>query len=236
MGPPIERWGCAARVQPLTGGHRNLVFRTFGLPRDLVFKSTRRSPEALHWLLPVQEHARAAGFVVPSLIESLEGQLVVDGWTCEAFVEGETFLPEDMPTLLPQLAAFHAATAGVVQRPGFLSSCALLAQDVGADVDLRAMPSALVLRCRAAWRAVASGAEAVIHGDLTCGNLIRCRDGRTALIDWDECRRDLVLFDLGPLRDGSDAEKRARLAWEIACTWLVEPEYAKELVRHMSLK
>ncbi len=234
MRPPIERWGVAAPVQPLAGGHRNLVFRTLGLPRDLVFKSTRRSAEALHWLLPVQEHARAAGFVVSALIESLEGQLVADGWTCEPFEEGEAVLPEDMPALLPQVAAFHAATADVAQRPGFLSSGALLVQDMGADIDLRAMPGALVLRCRAAWRAVAAGAEAVIHGDLTRGNLIRCRDGRTALIDWDECRRDLVVFDLGPLREGDGAEKRARLAWEIACCWLVEPEHAKDLARHMA--
>ena len=59
--PPIEHWGVAAELRPLKGGHRNLAFRTVGLRQDLVFKFTRRSGDAMDWLLNVHDLARRAG-------------------------------------------------------------------------------------------------------------------------------------------------------------------------------
>lgn len=227
MRPPIERWGVTAVVQPLLGGHRNLVFRTQGLSRNLVFKSTRRTTAAIHWLVQVQQIARQSGFVVPEMLESCNGQLVDEGWTCETHVEGVPFAPDEMPTIHPLISRFHSATIDVPQRPGFLSSKALLNNVSGGDVDLEAMPTELASRCRRSWRAVSDRKEAVIHGDLNSGNLIRCLDGRAALIDWDECRRDLIVFDLVPLGEGDEEERKACLAWEVACSWLVEPNYAQ---------
>lgn len=227
MRPPIERWGVAAELLPLLGGHRNLAFRTLGLRRNLVFKSTGRAPAAVFWLLNIQQIARQSGFVVPELIESRGGQLVEEGWTCETHVEGSQFTPDEIPSILPLVSQFHIATANLPQRPGFLSSCELLNETSGGDVDLDAMPNELLFRCREAWRAVSDRQEAVIHGDLNPGNLIRCSDGRAALLDWDECRRDLILFDLVPLRAGDEKERKASLAWEVACSWGVEPDYAK---------
>nr|WP_284739617.1 aminoglycoside phosphotransferase family protein [Rhizobium sp. CG5] len=231
--PPVDRWGVTAELLPLVGGHRNLAFKTLGLPRELVFKTTRRTTAAILWLVQVQQIARQHGFVVPELIESRWGQLVEDGWTCETHVEGTSFAPEEMPAILPLISDFHAATADLPQRPGFLSSVALLDEVSGGDVDLDTMPVQLVSRCREAWRGVQDRKDAIIHGDLNPGNLIRCSDGRTALIDWDECRRDLVLFDLGTLREGDEAERKARLAWEVACSWLVEPDHAKEIAAQL---
>ncbi|MEX0319105.1 MAG: phosphotransferase [Ruegeria sp.] len=72
------------------------------------------------------------------------------------------------------------------------------------------MPNDLALDCRTTWRAVSDRPEAVIHGDLNHKNTLRCPDGLIALVDWDECRRDLVLFDLGPLCEGDEKEQRAR--------------------------
>lgn len=233
MQPPIERWGVVADLRPLAGGHRNQAFRTVGLARELVFKSTRRSSAAILWLVKVQQIARQSGFVVPDMIRCLDGDHVADRWTCEPLVEGRPFEPEEMPTILPLVSAFHTATLTVRQRPGFLSSRALLRKTVGGDVDLTAMPTELVARCRDAWCNVSDRTMAVVHGDLNCTNLIRCPDGRAALIDWDECRRDLVLFDLGPLGQGCDAERRARLAWEVACSWVLEPDHAKSCAAHV---
>jgi Ser/Thr protein kinase RdoA (MazF antagonist) len=204
-----------------------LAFRTLGLRRNLVFKSTRRAAAAVLWLVNIQQIVRQSGFAVPELIESREGKFVEEGWTCETYVEGRPFTPDEVPAILPLVSQFHIATADLPQRPGFLSSRALLKEVSGGDVDLNAMPTDLVTRCRKAWRAVSERQEAVIHGDLNAGNLIRCPDGRTALLDWDECRRDLILFDLGPLREGDAKERKARLAWEVACSWGVEPDYAK---------
>nr|WP_286193432.1 phosphotransferase [Boseongicola sp. H5] len=91
------------------------------------------------------------------------------------------------------------------------------------------MPPSLVARCRKSWSAMSGQRQAVIHGDINPGNLIRCVDGRTALIDWDECRRDLVLFDTAMLGDCSEEEQSARLAWEVACSWQLEPDYARRI-------
>lgn len=231
--PPTAHWGVTADLQRLAGGHRNLAFRTLGLQRELVFKSTRRSPADIGWVLDVQHIARRSGFVVPLVIESLNNRIIEDGWTCETFIEGSQFTPDALPAILPQISAFHEATSGMAQRPGFLSSQALLEQAAGGDVDLDSMPPDLVSLCRDAWRAVSTRSEAVVHGDLNAGNLLRCRDGRAALLDWDECRRDLTLFDLGQLRDDDKDGCRARLAWEIACSWQIEPDHARSLARRL---
>ena len=210
-----------------------MIYRTVGLDADLVFKSTKRTPSGIAWLQQVHQIARQSGFIVPFLRYSITGQLVEDGWTCESLVEGHPLSPEDLPSLLPLIERFHAATAQLPQRPGFLSSQELLVQAMGGDVSLDEMPRDLVVRCRAAWHSVAGQCEAVIHGDINPSNALRCPDGSIALIDWDECRRDLVLFDLGPLREGDDREQLARIAWEVACSWLIEPEHARQVAKHL---
>jgi hypothetical protein len=48
-----------------------------------------------------------------------------------------------------------------------------------------------------------------------------------------ECRRDLPLFDLGQMRVSDEVERRARLAWEVACSWLIEPNHAKEVAARL---
>lgn len=231
--PPTWLWDVTAEVQPLTGGHRNLAFRTVGLAQDLVFKSTRRADAAHRWLLGVQELARVSGFVVPQMIPSRHVLMVDTGWTCETLLDGQTVAAQEMPLILPLIQRFHALTANLRQRPGFRSSRALLRARAGGDVDLDAMPPALARACRAAWKAVAAGPDSVVHGDLNPGNLLRCADGRIALLDWDECRRDLVAFDLGQLRAPDPAEARALLAWEVACSWQIEPDHARWLAQRL---
>lgn len=231
--PPFALGGLDCALQPLPGGHRNLAFRTLGLAQDLVFKSTRRSPQAIAWLGRVHRLARQAGFAVPALRPSRRGALVEAGWTCEPFVQGRPFAAADLPGLLPQITAFHRLAADLPQRPGFASSQALLRQGSGGDVDLVAMPRDLAEICRQAWRAIGSPPETVVHGDLTAGNLLHGPGGRPALLDWDECRRDLPLFDLAQLAPQGPAEQRACLAWEVACSWQIEPDHARRLATRL---
>lgn len=235
MRPPIESWGIDAGLRPLAGGHRNLAFVTActGSGRQLVFKSTRRSEAALEWLSEVQKIAEGVGFVVPKLIASQDGKLVESGWTCEPYVDGNLLSADELPSIRPQIVAFHAATKGIAQRPGFLSSQDLIELEHGGDVDLRTMPADLVVRCRGLWSAVSEQTEAIIHGDINPGNLIRCSDGKIALIDWDECRRDLVLFDLAVLGASNEKEQSARLAWEVACSWELEPDHARQIASRL---
>ena len=229
--PPIGQWGVAAALVALSGGHRNTAFRTHVLARDLVFKSTRRSEAAIAWLVPVFELAAQSGFIVPWPMKSKRGRYVEDGWTCEMFIHGAMFRAEDMQGIGAQIAAFHAATRQIAQRPGFASAGALLQSDVGGDVDLRVMPREIAARCREAWSRIHRLPVCVVHGDLQPGNLLRVEGGQAALLDWDECRVDAGLFDDAAvgLAVADQAAERAVMAWEVACCWTLEPAYAREL-------
>ncbi len=232
--PPIGRWGVAAELVALSGGHRNSAFRTLGLARDLVFKTTRRSEDAISWLVPVFALAERSGFIVPGPMKSAHGRYVEDGWTCEPFIEGEMLRAEDMRGLGPPIAEFHAATRHIPQRPGFASAAELVVGDVGGDVDLRVMPAEIVARCRAAWSRIEGRPACVVHGDLQPGNLLRCEAGQVALLDWDECRVDAALFDgmlVGLAAD--EAARMAALAWEVASCWTLEPDYARRLAARL---
>lgn len=230
--PPTERWMLSAELVPLLGGHRNTVLRTIGLAENFVFKSTKRSPKSVEWLSEVHHLARQVGFVVPHQKRSLNGNLIEDGWTCEELIEGETALPSDLLQIEPILSEFHKETADLPQRPSFQSSKALRYLSAGGDIDLREMPRSLAHNFREAWDAVADRSEGIIHGDLNPGNVLKTNDGRFALIDWDESRRDLLLFDTGQIRADDKASHRARIAWEIATCWLVEPERARSLAEN----
>ncbi|NVK46427.1 MAG: phosphotransferase [Rhodobacteraceae bacterium] len=231
MLPPIHLWGLSAPLEPLGGGHRNAVFRTSELAQDLVFKSTRRTEAQLRWLTPVHDAAEAAGFTVPRLIPAQDGRLGAEGWTCEPLIEGRPFQPEDLPQIAERMDAFHRNASDLPQRPDFRSSRDLLAETSGGDVDLCALPADLLALCRKAWGAL-DGEIGVIHGDLTAGNLIQTEAG-PALIDWDEARRDDLAFDALRTRPetATAAEKTAALAWEVACSWQIEPDHAALVAR-----
>ncbi|MEL6566244.1 MAG: phosphotransferase [Pseudomonadota bacterium] len=224
MTAPLDAWGLTGTPQSLAGGHRNRVLRV----GPHVLKSTRRSEAAVAWLLPVLDAAASAGFVVAPPIRSAAGVLVVEGWTCEPFLPG---LPSDVAAVGDRIRAFHARARAMPQRPGFAGSQELLVRDQGGDVDLSRMPAPLVRELRAAWAGVAHVPQGVVHGDLGPGNLLCDADGRYGLIDWDEARRDLLIFDTGSGAPRDTATARAAQAWEIACCWQIEPGRARTLAR-----
>ena len=232
--PPADLWGlndfC---LEPVQGGHRNTVLRTTGTGPARVFKSTRRSEAAIAWLGPVLDAAEASGFVVARPIPSHRGRLVEAGWTCEPALEGAPFRPDDLPRIAPLLSAFLGRTRGLPQRPGFRSTAQLLHVPRGGDVDLTAMPPALVAACRKAWRGISTVPHAAVHGDLGAQNLLWCADDRPVLFDWDEARRDAPLLDLIQVRADRPmrAHDHAHMAWEIACCWRYEPTRARALAR-----
>jgi aminoglycoside phosphotransferase (APT) family kinase protein len=78
----------------------------------------------------------------------------------------------------------------------------------------------------------------VVHGDLSLSNLLVTPEGRVALLDWDETKVDVSLFDEAALPDyeegpGRIRGQRALLAWEVAVSWHVEPEYAGRLAAEL---
>jgi aminoglycoside phosphotransferase (APT) family kinase protein len=123
------------------------------------------------------------------------------------------------------LRRVHQLTRGWPQRPGWRSSTDLLTADSGTRIDLGAMPSEGVVRCRAAWSRLAGRETCVVHGDPNPGN-IRMNADRVALIDWDEAHVDVPDLDLVLPRDaaGLDADAydiaaQASAAWEAAVCW-----------------
>ncbi|MEH7826526.1 phosphotransferase [Gemmobacter denitrificans] len=224
--PDLSAFG-ATPLHPLSGGHRNAVWRADLAGRPMVAKSTRRSDAALRWLFPLQAAARQVGFIVPHLIETPSGP-APNGWTLEALVEGHAATAPALAALAPRISAFHATTGDLPQRPGF-ASCRELPQVLrGGDIDLTQLPNEVGEICASAWRGLA-GTDCAIHGDLCAANIILGPDG-PALIDWDEARKDLPFFDLVATSPMSADQKRAHLAWEVASCWQAEPTRARALL------
>ena len=128
---------------------------------------------------------------------------------------------------------FHTGTANFPQRPDFRSSHDLIKDSQGGDVDLSTMPSDLVKLCREMWAQVSDLPCSVIHGDLNQDNLLQTYQGKIVMLDWDECRRDVCAFDLGPITGQTGRTRRALIAWEVACAWQIEPDYAREMAQHL---
>ena len=229
----LEPWSKTRLLRKLPGGFRNEVYLVEHGSVHYVAKTTRRTLAQLKWLEPVQIAARKAGFVVPEFIKTYEGVISADGVTVETFVEGKPLSEDDLPSLLPQLETFQALTSDKPQRPGFASSRDLLHSSKGGDVDLTQMPSELVTTCREAWQILEDKPHCALHTDLNSSNVLRVADGRFALLDWDEARVDAGVFDTALLSEPSPDIKRALLAWEVACSWVLEPQHARKLAQSL---
>ncbi len=229
--PDLSAFGAVTLIAPLNGGQRKPIWRAELDGQPMVAKSTRRSEDALRWLLPLQAAARASGFLVPAMIETPRG-FAPNGWTLEPFVTGSPALPVQMHALHPAVRSMHRIVGAQPQRPGFASTRDLIAQAAGGDVDLAAMPADLVAQIRAAWGRM-TGSEVAIHGDICTGNLLMTAQG-PALVDWDAARRDLPIYDTGAVQTASPPQMRARLAWEIACSWVPKPARALALAANFA--
>lgn len=220
MTPPLDAWGLAGTPVPLLGGHRNTVLRV----ADHVVKSTRRTEGAAAWLLPVMDALAVHGLLAPRPLRSVDGRLVVEGWTCEPFVDGVPCATVSLRRAWPRLSK------SLGQRPGFAAALALQHISRGGDIDLSTMPPPLVRAIRKAWERLPRAVHCIVHGDLTRSNLIQTPDG-IAVIDWDEARLDHPGFDNVALGQATTAEARAAQAWETACCWQIEPHRARTLAR-----
>jgi len=231
--PDPAAWGLPDfSFEPLSGGHRNTVLRGVGPGSAYVFKTTTRSPQQLAWLARVKQPALEAGFVVALPQRTLSGAVAAAGWTMEPWVAGTPPGAGDLPRLRTAIASFHRRTIGMPQRPGFATARALLTEDRAGDVDLSQMPDTLQSMCRAAWAMLPEEQCCVIHADLNPSNILVTEAGRFALLDWDEARVDLPLFDRLALGETGDPQARcAALAFELATCWCIEPKRAHRLAR-----
>lgn len=222
----LKGWPDLELERPLVGGSRSEVWSGHfrGSTRRMVVRRSVRSERSRLWEWTLLQHLAAHGIGVPSLVAAADGGFDVDGWHLYPFIGGDPPEAED-PRLSETVARVHAVTTGWPQRPGSASAADLLTATAGGDVDLAVMPADLVDAIRRAWRAALDLAAdtAVVHGDIGPHNAVIDNRGRCVLLDWDEARVDAAWFDHG----GTETQRRAALAWEIATCWTVEPHYAR---------
>ncbi len=223
----LDRWGDdVVRVEPLTGGVANEVWSVRLGGRLAVARLGTRNDADLAWETGLLQHLDGVGLPVPVPIATTDGRLFADGLVVMTYVEGgPPRTAADWRRVAAVLRRLHRSTRGWPQRPGWRSSTDLLHAETGTRVDLGAMPSEGVARCRAAWARLAGRETSVVHGNPTPGN-IRVTADRVALIDWDEAHVDVPDLDLalpgnaaGLATVALDTATQASAAWEAAVCW-----------------
>jgi len=224
----LAQWGKdARRIEPLAGGSSNDIWSVEVGGRRAVARLGRRSDADLAWEAELLQFLDRNGLTVPVPIPTLDGRLFVDGLVVMEYMEGRPPQTEaDWRRVADVLRRLHELTQGWPQRPGWRSSADLLQVETGTRIDLAAMPSEAVARCRAAWRRLSGRQTAVVHGNPTNPGNIRVTADRIALIDWDEAHvdapdLDLVLpFNAAALEGvAHDMAAQASAAWEAAVCW-----------------
>jgi len=223
----LEQWGDdVALIERLAGGVANQVWSVRVNGQLAVARLGSRSDADLAWETDLLIHLDRAGLTVPVPIPTMYGRLFADGLVVMTFVEGGPPETEaDWRRVADTLRQLHRVTQDWPQRPGWRSSTDLLDAAVGTKVDLTAMPTEAVARCRAAWARLSGRPTCVVHGDPNPGN-IRLTAERVAMIDWDEAHVDVADLDLVLPHDAADLDDdrydiaaQASAAWEAAVCW-----------------
>jgi len=190
----LSQWGDdVARMEPLAGGIANDVWSVRVNGQPAVGRLGARSGADLAWETELLRYLDREGLTVPVPIPTTDGRLFADGVVVMTYVEGAPPETEgDWRRVADTLRQLHRLTPGWPQRPGWRSSTDLLHAETGTKIDLGAMPTEGVARCRAAWARLARGQRCVVHGDPNARN-IRMTVDRVAMIDWDESHVDVPI-------------------------------------------
>lgn len=223
----LELWGDAERIRPLAGGVANDVWSLRLGGRLVVGRLGRRSDADLAWEAALLQYLDREGMTVPVPLPTRDGRLFVDGLMVMTYVEGGP--PEgegDWRRVAEALRQLHRLTRNWPQRPGWRSSTDLLQAETGTRIDLSAMPTEAVARCRAAWARLSGRETCVVHGNPANPGNVRVTAERVGLIDWDEAHVDVPDLDLVLPHNAAGLEGKARddaaqaaAAWEAAVCW-----------------
>jgi Ser/Thr protein kinase RdoA (MazF antagonist) len=213
-------------MEALAGGVANDVWSVRIRGQRAVARLGKRNDADLAWETALLQHLDRNDLAVPVPIPTTDGRLFANGLVVMTYVEGGP--PETKANwcrVAEVLRQVHQLTQGWPQRPGWRSSTDLLHAETGTKIDLRAMPSEAVARCRAAWARLAGRQTCVVHGDPNPRN-IRMTADRIALIDWDEAHADVPDLDLALPHNAAgldagahDIAAQASAAWQAAVCW-----------------
>ncbi|MEM7303867.1 MAG: phosphotransferase [Pseudomonadota bacterium] len=223
----LREWGKdTVRLERLAGGVANDVWLVRIKGQRAVARLGNRSDADLAWEAKLLNFLDRNGLIVPVPVPTCDGRLFAKGLMVITQLDGEPPQTEsDWRKVAHTLRQLHHLTLKFPQRPGWMSSVDLLHQETGTRIDLTKMPPEGVRKCRAAWARLVGRQMSVVHGDPNPGNVM-IKDGRVALIDWDEARRDVSELDLALphnagdlLRDAHQIASQACSAWEAAVCW-----------------
>lgn len=230
----LRQWGDdAQRTERLAGGSANDTWAVRIDGRIAVARLGTRSDADLDWETRLMLHLDRAGLTVPVPIPTTDGRLYVDGLVVMTYLAGVPPLTADhWRRVADTLRELHRVTSEWPQRPGWRSSTDLVMAPRGTRIDLDAMPTEAVTRCRTAWARLAGRPTSVVHGNpANPGNVLVTEQG-IALIDWDEAHVDVPELDLVLPHNAAgldpatlDLAGQASAAWEAAVCW--DDDYAR---------
>ena len=218
----LRYWGDgAARLERLAGGTANDVWSVRVRGELAVGRLGTRSDADLAWEAALLQHLDRQGLTVPVPVPTADGRLFADGLMVMTYMEGGPPATEaDWRRVAATLRDLHRVTQGWPQRPGWRSSTDLLDAETSTRIDLAAMPSEAVARCRAAWARLRGRRTCVVHGNPDNPGNVRVTAGRVALIDWDEARVDVPDLDLTLPHNAAGLDAAAQdVAWQAAAAW-----------------
>ena len=228
----LELWGDATRIERLTGGVANDVWKVRINGQVAVGRRGLRSDADLAWETELMHHLDRQGMTVPLPIPTKDGRFFANGLVVMKFMEGGPPESEsDWRRVADTLHELHRLTKGWPQRPGWKASIDLLHAGSGTKIDLLAMPEEGVVRCRAAWARLVGQPTCVVHGNPNSAANVRITPNEVALIDWDEAHVDVSVLDLVLPYNAADLQgealdiaEQALAAWEAAVCW--DDEYS----------
>lgn len=230
----VDPWRGLSLVGPVTGGHRNEVWRGRLGDHPVAVRRSRRSPESLEWELDLIEHLHRHGLRTAPAIAADDGRRHAGGVVVQPWLDGRPpTSTDDWRAVVETLERLHSVTRDHRQRPGCLRTPELERSSSSLDADMTALPADVAADVLAAFALADAAPVAVVHGDPGPTNIRMAPDGRVGLLDFDESRVDAVWHDLSNLGvqvlpdDEHELALRLSDAWETANAWIVEPAYAR---------
>ena len=236
----VGPWPGLELVEPVVGGHRNVVWRGRLHGDWVAVRSTRRSPASLEWELTLLDHLATHGVGVSAVIPTDSGASSADGVVVQRWIDGRIPQSEaDWRAVSAELRRVHSRGGDYPQRPDCCSVRELRFRARSVDANLADVPVGVADELLSVFDEFEDVPTAVIHGDPCAANIRITADEQVVLLDWDESRVDLVWHDLSNLGTqvlaDADHARAQRLsdAWEALNAWTVEPEYARERLRSL---